>query len=316
MPIATQPADVEFMQFAIEYDPYRGDPRRIFKAMVELIDAVEMTGKVFLKGIDPTLTFQLGVQETSSGSLLTKVIGMVKNKEGERLPMERESVLNQGIADASKTVLRAQRDVDQHGHVDEKAVAESICTIQSESAQAFSRTCGRTVPLLVAKPVSEKQVRGLMSSLATGAFILGPDDRAGFEVAGETIDLNRELKPYGVEAVAIDTGPDALSVTDAGAGPRLIRVLTPRYGTPKGWEVIHQDQTYKAEILHTEWYDRIHEQFEEVGPKDQLLVDAEFEMRRTPTGRSSAVCRINKVISVKKFSPESPEFLNGMEDVS
>lgn len=304
--------DVEFMEFDVEYQKDEGDPRRIFKSMVELIDAVEMTGKVFLKGIDPALTFQLGVRETRSGSLITKVLGMVKGKNGERLPMDREAVLTQGIAEANKEILRAQRKLDRKGHVNEKEVAERIATIQKESAQAYSRVTGRSVPLLIGKPTSEKQMRSVMSSLATGAFMLGTGDRVGITIDSKTYDLNLELKPYEAELVQAETGPEALTMIDAGTGPKLIRVLTPRYGTTKGWEIIHEDNVYKTEVLHEEWFDRIHDQLDEVGPKDQLLVEAEFEMRRTPSGRTSAVCKIKRVISVKKFHSEAAELLDGM----
>lgn len=315
MQTAEQTLDVGFMEFDLKYRKDEGDPRRIFRSMVELIDSVELTGKVFLKGIDSNLTFHLGVHETRKGSLVTKVFGMVKRKNGERLPKEQEAVLTKGIAEANKAILRAQGKVDKKGHINEKEVAEKIAALQKESAQTYSRATGRSVPLLVSKPASEKQMRSVMSSLATGVFMLEAGDQVGIVIDAEPFALNPDLRPYDAELVPLEMGLESMTMTEVGAGPKLVRVLTPRYGTPKGWEIIHEGQAYKTEILHAEWFDRIHEQLDEVGPKDQLLVEAEFEIKKTRGGRTSAICKINRIVSVKKYHPEVGEKLEGMGDL-
>jgi len=314
MPAMASSINFENLVFDLKYLPGQGDPRRIFQTMVELIDAVELTGTAFLKGIDPSLTFRIGIQETHSGSLVTKAFGMVMGKDGQRLPKNREAILGQGVASATKEVLKSQGKVDPKGHVNAKEVTERIAELQQESAQAYSRVNGDKVPLLIGKPISEKQMRSVMASLATGAFLLDQGDKVGITVNAETFELNPALKPYDAEIVAVESDQSALAMVDTGVGPKLVRVLTPRYGKSKGWEVIHQDQMYKAEILDKEWFDRIHEQFEEVGPKDQLLVDVEFEMHQTPSGKNSASCKIYKVIRLKKYHPESRPTIEGMEE--
>ncbi len=218
------------MVFDLKYRPGEGDPRRIFRTMVELINAVEMTGMSFLKGIDPGLTFRLGIQETTSGSLITKAFGMIIGKDGQRLSKDREDVLSQGVASATKAVLKAQGKVDRKGHVDAKEVAERIAEIQQDSAQTYSRVIGDKVPLLISKPVSEKQMRSVMASLATGAFLLDPNDQVGITVDTEAYELNPELKPYDAEVVMVESNPAALAMVEAGDGPKMVRVLTPRYG--------------------------------------------------------------------------------------
>jgi len=306
--------DFDCMIFDLKYKPGEGDPRRIFRTMVELINAVEITGMAFLKGIDPGLSFRIGIQETASGSLVTKAFGMVLGKDGKRLPKDREDMLSQGVAAATKAVLKAQGRVDQKGHVNAKEVVERIAEIQQESAQDYSRLIGDKVPLLINKPVSEKQMRSIMASLATGVFMLEQDDKVAITVDTEAFDLNPDLKPYDTEVVTVEADAAAMAMVEEGFGPKLVRVLTPRYGKTKGWEVIHQDQTYKTEILDKEWFERIHEQYEEVGPKDQLLVEADFEMHQTPSGRHSASCQIHKVVSMKKYNPEGKATLEGMEE--
>lgn len=306
--------DFECLVFDLKYIPGQGDPRRIFRTMVELINAVELTGMAFLKGIDPSLSFRIGIHETNAGSLITKALGMVLGKDGECLPKDRQAVLGKGVAAATKEMLKGQRSVDRKGHVNLKEVTERIGEIQKESAQAYSRVKGDKVPLIMHKPMSEKMVRSVMASLATGAFMLDPNDTVGITVDAEPFVLNRELKTYDAEFTPCEPIPHALAMVDSTTDPRLVRVLTPRYGKRNGWEVVHQDITYKAEILDEGWFERIHEQFEEVGPKDQLLVDADFEMHQTPTGRNSARCLIRKVISMKKYRPDVDQALGNMEE--
>ena len=312
MQIAGNTLDVELIEFDLKYRKDGGDPRRIFQSMVKLIDATETTGKLFLKGVDPALTFQLGVQETRAGSLITKVFGMVTGKDGKRLPKEQEAVLTKGIAEANKEVMRAQQKLDNSGHADEKDVAEKIAVLQKESATAYSHVSGKSVPIFIEKPVSEKQMRSVMASLATGAFMLDTKDSVGITIGAESFGLNQSLKPYQSEIAVAEITQEVQTTIDAGAGPKLIRVVTPRYETPKGWEIIHDNRVYKTEIMHKEWFERIHDQLDEVGPKDQLMVDAEFELKRMPSGKLSARCRVKEVISVKKFHPEDAETLEDL----
>ncbi|MBI3132444.1 MAG: hypothetical protein HYZ13_14100 [Acidobacteria bacterium] len=303
----------EFIEFDLKYKKDGDDPKRIFRSMVSLLEAVETTGKLFLKGVDPDLTFKLGVEETKAGSLITRIFGKITKKNGEELPKETEEALAKGIAEAGKAVLRSQQKVDKQGRVNEKELAEHLGALQKDVAQDYAKRTGQDVPILIKKPISEKHVQSIMGSLATGAFALEAGDQMKITVAEEPFDLNPELRPSTEVATVQMVATQEVHI-EKGDGPKLIRVTTPRYGSPKGWEIIHNDKPYKAEILHSAWFERIKEQLEEVGPKDQLLVEAEFEMRTTPGGRSSGVCKVHRVISTKKYHPSQPPELGLHED--
>jgi len=188
-----------------------------------------------------------------------------------------------------------------------------LADLQRETAQAYTRAIGDSVPVLIAKPISERQMQAIFAELATGAFFLEPKDSLGVTINDETFGLNPALKPYDINTLMTVADADPMAVIESGTGPKVIRVLTPRYGKKKGWEIVHQDRIYRTEVNDNNWYERIHEQFEEVGPKDQLLVEAEFEMHKTPTGRDSGTCRILRVISKKKYDPDVVPNLEGFE---
>lgn len=226
----------------IDFEKGSGSPSRVFRAMSDLIDALQETDKNLIASIDAKLQPVLLLEDVETGSVKAWLKQTVESVDDEGLKKgDWKMVVGNYLLKAKYLIINF---LDKK--TDIKGVQE-IETLEKDIHKLAEATDIKMLPAYEPIP-REKLVRSI-EKINTALTPLNDNDKASFETTeGEKTEFNLALHIAPETLEELITAETIQSVSEM-----ILKVKKPDFLGTSQWEFRHDNRTMPARILDEEW---------------------------------------------------------------
>jgi hypothetical protein len=254
------PADADFA-FKIDFQKGSGNPRRVFDAASELIDAFEFFDSILVTSIDAKMQPLMVLEDVDGGSIKVWLRNLLTRTDDEALKtLEWKPIIGRYLVKA-KYILLEFCD-DEHGK-------PSLSNLRDGLLRLAQETDVRHLPDYA--PVNEKK---LLTAVERVQGAKGELDR------GDKLTVESEGKVYEVN-LAADWTPEVKTMVEGGResssrGEIILTIRKPDFIKDTMWQFSHGRNTISAPILDEDWLAKFHNRLIPLSPGDALRCAAVF----------------------------------------
>lgn len=288
----------------IDYAKGKGSPSRVFRAMSDLIDALQSTDQSLIKSIDAKLKPVLLLEDVETGSVRAWLKQAIESVDDEGLKEgDVKKIVGAYLVRAKYLIVNF---LDKK--TDIKGVQE-IGALERDLHKLAEATDVKRIPAY--QPVSREALVRDIARINEALSPLNDDDKAVLVAGEETTDFNLSLH------IAPETIEDLItSETIPSVAEMILKVKKPDFLGTSQWEFKHDNRTMPAKILDEDWLKRFQAGEIPVKPGDairaQVVTEVKYGFDREVVATHYNVTQVIQVIpkaqtSQPKLFPESGE---------
>ena len=226
----------------IDFQKGTGSPSRVFRAMSDLIDALQETDKNLITSIDAKLQPVLLLENVETGSVRAWLKQAVESIDDEGLKKGDWKIV------VGNYLLRAKylmvRFLDKKTDIKD---AQEIAELEKEVHQLAEATDVKQFPAY--EPISRERLVRSIDKINTALAPLNDNDRAKIVTnEGEQANFNLSLQ------IAPETIDDLITAEMIqSVSEMILKVKKPDFLGTSQWEFRHDNRTIPAKILDEQW---------------------------------------------------------------
>lgn len=272
----------------IDYQRGKGNPSRVFRAMSDLIDALQSTDQSLIKSIDAKLQPILLLEDVETGSVRAWLKQAIESVDDEGLKKgDWKMVVGTYLVRAKYLIVNfLDKKTDIKGGQEIEGLERALHKLAEE-------TDVKQFPAY--EPVSREALVRDIAKINEALTPLNDDDKAILVAGEEKTDFNLSLH------IAPETIEDLItSESIQSTSEMILKVKKPDFLGTSQWEFRHDNRTILAKILDEEWLKRFQDGEVLVKPGDairaQVLTDVRYGFDREVVATHHSVTQIIQVI--------------------
>jgi len=280
----------------IDFKKGTGSPSRVFRAMSDLIDALQSTDQSLIKSIDAKLEPVLLLEDVESGSIRAWLKQAIESIDDEGLKQGDWKMIVGNYLVRSKYLIVNFLDKK----TDIKGTQE-IEGLERELNKLAEETDVKRFPAY--EPVSREALVRDIAKINEALSPLNDDDKATLVTGEEKTDFNLSLHiaPETIEDLITSESIQSLS-------EMILKVKKPDFLGTSQWEFRHDNRTIIAKILDEDWLKRFQDGEVLVKPGDairaQVLTEVKYGFDREVVATHHSVTQIIHVIHKEQMKQQ------------
>lgn len=234
------PKDADFA-FEIDFKKGSGQPRRVFDAASELIDAFETLDQALVQSVDNKMQPLLVLEDVEAGSIKVWLRNLLTRTDDEALKtIDWKPLIGRYLVKAKYLVLEFLQD-------ENNANKSSLETLKDGLRKLARETDVRHLPDYA--PVHEPKLLASMDQIQSAKRELGPGDKLIFEAEGKTLSVSLDSTWQPSENIPFDS-----EVTETHSeGQVILTIRKPDLLGSSMWQFSHGKSTVSAKISDEPW---------------------------------------------------------------
>jgi len=282
------PRDADFA-FKIDFVKGAGEPRRVFDAASELIDAFELLDEALIQSVDSKIEPVLLLEDIESSSLKVWLKNVLKRTDDEALKtIDWRPLIGRYLVKSKYLVLRF---LDEDGSESGKAKIEHL---KEGLRQLAQETDVRHLPDYA--PIHDGKLVAGMDRVQSAKRELAPGDKLFIETEEQTyeVDLTSTWQPS--ESIPVENVKETHS-----EGEIILTIRKPDFLGSSMWQFGHGKSTVSAKISDDGWLVDFHNRKIPLYSGDALRCKAKFTFVYDEAGNLiEQKTEITKVVEVIK----------------
>lgn len=247
-------------EITIDFQPGKGDPARVFKAMSGLIDALSALDSHLAGAFDVSLDASLVLDEIEAGSIKGKFRDVITGIPDEPLKDgEWKKVLGHFLLKCKYALLKW---LDETPKITSR---DDVRALEGELLRAAEETDLKRIPAY-APPRAEALLSGV-HAIRESLEVLAETDSATYADARHSIRINRNLEISNEIVREVLTKEVIRS-----SGKRIVKVKKPDYLGQSMWGLQYDGRAIEAKIVDLDWLAKFQSRQVDVRPGDSLRV--------------------------------------------
>lgn len=283
----------------IDYQKGSGSPSRVFRAMSDLIDALQETDQALIRSIDGRLESVMLLEDVETGSVRSWIRQAVNSVDDAALESgDYKKVVGKYLVKSKYVIIRfLDKRIDL-------ANAKDLKELESELSELAEETQVRR--LSAYQPVPREKLVGSIEKINNALAPLNDDDRATFITGDEKVEFNLTLHiaPETVEELITAEIIDSVSTM-------IVKVKKPDFLGASQWEFHWDNRTIPATILDLDWLADYQNGRVMLSPGDairaEVLTRVQYGFARDVVGTRYGIVKVLEVIP-KDASYQAPLF--------
>ena len=275
----------------IDYEKGVGSPSRVFRAMSDLIDALQETDKSLVGGIDAQITPILLLEDVETGSVRAWLKQAVKSVDDEGLKKgDWKQVLGKYLVDTKYLIIRfLDKKVDLTDALELEKLVNEIYEL-SESTKI------NNIPAY--EPIPRDKLLNSIEKINTALAPLNDTDKATFLKAdGESASFNLSLY-IAPEAISDLITSERLETTSK----MILKVKKPDFLGNSQWEFKFDNRIITARILDEKWLESFRNGDVVIRPGDAIRANVSIEVNygydREVVSTNYRIITVDEVIDI------------------
>jgi hypothetical protein len=297
----TAPADKEAAERAgadfyieIDFQKGKGNPSRVFRAMSDLIDALQSTDQSLIKSIDAKLEPVLLLEDVESGSVRAWLKQAIESIDDEGLKEgDWKKIVGSYLVRAKYLMVNfLDKKTDIKG-------TQEIQQLEGALNRLAEETDVKRFPAY--EPIKREALVRDIAKINEALAPLNDDDKAIFVTGDEKADFNLTLHIAPETIEELITAESIQSVAEM-----ILKVKKPDFLGTSQWEFKHDNRTLIAKILDEGWLKDFQEGNVLVKPGDairaQVLTEVRYGFERDVVATHYSVTQVIEVIHKEQTS--------------
>jgi hypothetical protein len=275
----------------IDYEKGVGSPSRVFRAMSDLIDALQETDKSLVGGIDAQIMPILLLEDVETGSVRAWLKQAVKSVDDEGLKKgDWKQVLGKYLVDTKYLIIRfLDKKVDLTDALELEKLVNEIYEL-SESTKINDIPAYESIP--------RDKLLSSIEKINTALAPLNDTDKATFSKSdGETASFNLSLY-IAPEAISDLITSERLETTSK----MILKVKKPDFLGNSQWEFKHDNRIITARILDEKWLESFRSGDVVIRPGDAIranvLIEVNYGYDREVVSTNYRIITVDEVIDI------------------
>ena len=288
------PPDADF-SFKIDFQKGEGNPRRVFDAASELIDAFEFFDSILVTSIDAKMQPLLVVEDIEGGSIRVWLKNTLNRIDDEALKtLDWRPLVGRYLVKAKYILLE---------FCDDERGMPSIGDLRQALLRLAQETDVRHLPDYV--PVHDKKLLTAVERIQEAKGELERRDRLTVESEGRVYEVN----------LAADWTPEVRATVEGGRestsrGEIILTIRKPDFIKDTMWQFSHGKNTVSAPILDEKWLEQFHNRQIPLAPGDALRCLAVFTYYYDEKGSLlDQKIELERVLEVLRGEPPQPSLI-------
>lgn len=251
----------------IDYEKGVGSPSRVFRAMSDLIDALQETDKNLIRSIDAKLEPILLLEDVETGSVKAWLKQAIESIDDEGLKKgEYKVVVGKYLVKAKYLIIDfLEKKSDING-------VQEIEELENDLLQLAGETDVKLLPAY--EPVPREKLIRSIDKINTALAPLNDADRAKFVSNEGTVEFNLSLY------IAPETIEELITADIIESSSQMImKVKKPDFLGISQWEFRHDNRVIIAKILDEEWLKKFQEGTILIKPGDAIRAEVHTQVR-------------------------------------
>jgi len=281
----------------IDFQKGKGSPSRVFRAMSDLIDALQATDQSLIKSIDAKLKPVLLLEDVESGSIKAWLKQAIESIDDEGLKeADVKKILGAYLVRAKYLIVNfLDKKTDIKG-------TQEIATLESDLLKLAEATDVKRIPAY--QPISREALVRDIARINEALTPLNDDDRVQLVTGEDSTNFNLALH------IAPETIEDLItSETIPSVAEMILKVKKPDFLGTSQWEFKHDNRTLIAKILDEDWLKRFQAGEVPVSPGDairaQIVTEVKYGFDREVVATHYNVTQVIQVIPKSQTSQPS-----------
>lgn len=250
----------EYFEIRIDFVPNEGDASRVFLAMGDVIEALQVLDRDLLTQFAVELESELLLEDVEKGSLKAKLRNLVKDVPDDALQnAEWKKIIGHFLLKAKYAFLHWS---EEHDSIEDRS---ALGPLEGELLEAAKESDVLRFPAY--RPISQERLLTNLRDVSNATRRLTDRDTASFQSSVGSARFNGNL------AISDEAIRDLLTreIKESVSNQTLL-VKKPDYLGQSMWSFRYQTHAIDAKILDTEWLDSFHAQRVSLQPGDALRV--------------------------------------------
>lgn len=275
----------------IDYEKGVGSPSRVFRAMSDLIDALQETDKNLVGGIDAKLTPILLLEDIETGSVKAWLKQAIKSVADEGLKKgDWKQVVGKYLVDTKYAIVRF---LDKKVDLTDALELEKLV---SEIYELAESTDVNRIPAY--EPLPREKLLSSIDKINNALAPLNDTDKAIFSKSdGEETSFNLSLY-IAPEAISDLITSEVLETTSK----MILKVKKPDFPGNSQWEFKHDNRIITARILDEDWIESFRNGNILIKPGDAIranvLIEVNYGYDREVVSTNYRIITVDEVIDM------------------
>jgi hypothetical protein len=280
----------------IDFQKGKGNPSRVFRAMSDLIDALQSTDQSLIKSIDAKLEPVLLLEDVQSGSVRAWLKQAIESIDDEGLKEgDWKKIVGAYLVRAKYLVVNfLDKKVDIRG-------PQEIEGLERELNRLAEETDVKRFPAY--EPVKREDLVRDIARINDALAPLNDDDKATLVAGEEKADFNLSLHIAPETIEELITAESIESVAEM-----ILKVKKPDFLGTSQWEFRHDNRTLSAKILDEDWLGQFQNGDVLVKPGDairaQVVTEVKYGFDRDVVATHYSVTKVIQVIAKEKMNQQ------------
>lgn len=255
-----QPAEAK-TDFSIEIDFEKGagSPSRVFRAMSDIIDALQETDRTLIKSIDSKIKPVILLEDVDGGSIKARLAQIIESIDDEGLKKgEYKIIIGNYLVRAKYLIIDFLKGKSNIQGVQEIEQLEKDLFTLAETTDV------RALPFYA--PVSRTELLADINKINSALEPLNETDKASFVVRpGEEVEFNLTLHiaPETIEELITANRREFVATL-------ILKIKKPDFLGASQWDFRHGKDSFTAKMLDETFLDDFHERRVVLSPGDAI----------------------------------------------